>query len=713
MTRIVVAGAGIGGTATALALLRAGIEVVVLEQARELREIGAGLQISANAVKALRHWGIEDQVASVAVAAESIIYRDLDTGAGLFHTPLGAAVARRYGGAMYQVHRADLLDILVRAVGPGVVRLNAGVAGFAQDGTGVTVTLADGSSLRADALIGADGLKSIVRERLFEPEAPRFTGMLGWRAMVDRPTGERLGFGHSCYAYLGHGRSAVLYWLRGGAILNVIGFVPADEVQRESWTESGDVAAFRRSFAGVAPEIVDLVGTVDRAFITGVYERDPLPRWSDGRVTLLGDAAHALQPYLAQGACQAIEDAMVLSARLAAQGPGGIVAALQDYEAQRRPRTTKVQVVARAAQQFWHERDPQMIAARNGRFRGISRIDPLTETVWSWLYDYDPVTAAYGGPARGLGIATARDGFALRRPAAQAVFALWRDALTPADYAGGWRGLRAGYARFLAANCPPPAGTTAAAVTAGDVPCLWVDPPGGDRGGPIVVYLHGGGFILGSAAAGTDMAARLARAVGGRALAVDYRLAPIHAYPAALDDAVAAFRWALDHGRPVVLAGESAGGGLAAATALRARAEGLGDPLCVYAVSPFADLALGSASIDAREGTDPAVGRDLLTDMSGSYLQGHDPADPFASPVHGDFTGSAPLLIHAAAEEALADDARRLADRARACGAPVTLEIFEDNVHAFTLFAASPDTDAALARFGAFAAGASAGMSAG
>ena len=704
MTRIVVAGAGIGGTATALALQKAGIEVVVVEQAGAMREIGAGLQISANAVKALRYWGIEDQVADVAVAAESIVYRDLDTGAGLFHTPLGEAVARRYGGRMLQVHRADLLDILARAVGPGVIRLGRRLAGFTQDEGGVTVTLADGETIRADALVGADGLKSIVRERLVAPEAPRFTGMLGWRAMVDRPTGERLGFGRSCYAYLGLGRSAVLYWLRGGAILNVIGFVPAEEVQRESWTESGDVAAFRRSFAGVAPEIVDLIGTVERAFITGVYERDPLPQWSDGRVTLLGDAAHALQPYLAQGACQAIEDAMVLSARLAAGGAGGIVAALREYEAQRRPRTTKVQVVARAAQQFWHERDPQMIAARNGRFRGIARIDPLTETVWSWLYDYDPVKAAYGGPARGLGVGTARDGFALRRLAARAVFALWRDALKPSDYAGGWRGLRAGYARFLAETCPPPAGTVATAVTAGGVAALWVDPPGGDRGGPVVVYLHGGGFILGSAEVGIDMAARLAQAVGGRALAVDYRLAPIHAYPAALDDAVAAYRWALGQGRPVVLAGESAGGGLAVAAMLKAMAAGLPRPLCVYAVSPFADLALASPSIDAREGTDPAVGRDLLTDMSGSYLQGHDPADPFASPVHGDFTGTGPMLIQAAAEEALADDARRLAARATACGAPVTLEIVEDNVHAFTLFAASPDTAAALARFGAFVA---------
>jgi salicylate hydroxylase len=224
----------------------------------------------------------------------------------------------------------------------------------------------------------------------------------------------------------------------------------------------------------------------------------------------------------------------------------------------------------------------------------------------------------------------------------------------------------------------------------------------------VVLYLHGGGYMLGSAQTGVELAARLAGAVGGTALAVAYRLAPEHAFPAALDDAVAAYRALLADddvaaGR-VVVAGDSAGGGLAVATALRARDEGLPQPRAIYAMSPFADLSLGSPSIDAREGADPAVSRDLLTDMSGSYLQGHDPRDPLASPVHGDLSGIAPLLVHAAAGEALADDARRLADAARAAGVTCELELFDDAVHAFGLFADAPDTDAALHAFGRFVA---------
>jgi salicylate hydroxylase len=701
--RVIVVGGGIGGVACGVALAREGIEVEVVEQAAELCEIGAGLQLAANAMKALRHWGLEDEVRAVSVASESVIFRDLATGEHLFATPLGAAAGQRYGAVLQQIHRADLLNILGRALPDDTLRLNARVAGFSDDGDGVAVTLADGNELRADVLIGADGLGSFVREQLLQPERPRFSGTVGWRALISRQEAEQLGFGRSCYCYLGRGRSFVLYWLRSGELLNAIGFVPAHEVHRESWTEWGEVADFRRSFEGVAPEVARLIRCVDRAFITGVYDRDPLPHWTAGHVTLLGDAAHPLAPYLAQGACLAIEDAAVLAASLrdgdAKQAPD----ALAEYERLRVPRATKTQVVARAAERFWHEEDPVQIAARNGRFRGISRLDPLTETVWSWLFDYDPVSQSYSD-GRSSGIQTVREDFHLERPDAQCVFEAWRGALTPTDYAGGWRGVRAGYERFLTETCPALAGTQHAEVDANGVRALWVDPPGAPReGSPVVLYLHGGGYIAGSADAGVDMAARLAQAIGSRALAVDYRLAPEHAYPAALVDALAAYRWLVDRAggaQRIIVAGDSAGGALAVTTVLRARDLGLPLPAGIYAMSPLADLALGSASIDRREGTDPALNRDLLTDMSGSYLQGHDPSDPLASPVCADFTGMPPLLVHASTLEALWDDSQRLVDQAKTGAVKARLRGFDDTVHAFPLFARAPDTAEALAELG-------------
>jgi salicylate hydroxylase len=492
----------------------------------------------------------------------------------------------------------------------------------------------------------------------------------------------------------------VVYWVRGGELVNLVGFVPAQEVQRESWVTSGDVEGMRRSFTGCCPQVSEIVAAVSEAFITGVFHRAPLERWTVGRATLLGDAAHPPLPFLAQGACQALEDAVVLGECLRGASAADAPAALARYERLRRPRTTKVQAVAAAAERFWHQTDPVQIRARDGRFRGISRVDPFTETVWGWLYRHDPA-AAVGDSDEPQGLATATDERRLQRPQARRAFALWRDALTPADHAGGWHGLRAGYERFLREHFPVPPGSVSRPLEGAPVPCLSLAPPGGSQTARVALHLHGGGYMLGSAAASQELAARIAAALRGTCVMCDYRLAPEHPFPAASDDALSCYRWLLDEGHDpadIVLTGESAGGALAVVTAMRAREEGLPAPGAVHAVSPFGDLALTSASIDANEGRDPAVGRDLLTDLSGSYLQGHDPRDPRASPVYGDLTGLPPLVVHAAAEEALTDDAVRLAARARECGVKVELHLVPDTVHAFVLFGFLEEAEDVLAR---------------
>lgn len=704
--RVGVIGGGIGGAAAAVALARDGAEVQILEQAPALREIGAGIQLGPNAMKVLRHLDLEEAVRSCSVTAKTIDYRDLQSGERLFETPLGDHASERYGAGMHQIHRADLLSLLADALPSGALTLNAPVTDILDpDGGQATVVLADGQQLEFDCIIGADGIKSTVRERLFGATEPRFTGILGWRLMLTRQEAEPLGFDHACYCWLGAGRSVVIYWLRSGELLNIIGFVPATEVHRESWTESGDIDDLRASFANVTPDVEQLLALPRSAFITGVYDRDPIEQWTRGRIGLLGDAAHPLAPYLAQGACQAIEDAAVLARQLRGRPVDEIPAALAEYEQIRRPRATKVQMAARSAERFWHEADPVQRQARNGRFRGMSRLDPLGETTWAWLYDYDPVTQRYGVGDRSLGVATVRDTHQMRRPQAQQALEAWRSAITPADISRGWQGLRDGYSRFLATTCPPAEGVQVKEVSADGVRCLLVTPPGGSAGGPTVLHLHGGGYMLGSADVSVDLGARLAAAAGGDALVVDYPLAPEHPYPAALDHAVIAYRWLLaqdELSRDVVITGDSAGGALAVAVALKAIATGLAAPAAVYAMSPLADLALRSESIDRFEGTDAAVSRDLLTDMSGSYLQGQDPEDPFASPVYADFTGCPPLLVHAGAEEVLVDDSRRLIEKALAGGAHARLRIFDDEVHAFPLFSFAPDTHAALEDFGQF-----------
>lgn len=703
--RVIVVGAGIGGLTAALSLRSRGIDVQVLEQASELSEIGAGLQISSNAVRVLDDLGLTERVAGVGVAARGIRFRELADDAPLFETPLGERAAGHYGRPFYQVHRADLLRILAEALPAEHLRLGVTVRDVEQDAGGATVVLAGGERIHGDAIVGADGIHSRVREWMLGPENPRFAGTLGWRSILPYEQARELGLDHSCDCWLGPGRSVVTYWLRRGELFNVIGFVPAAEVRRESWTDSGDVEELRASFIGSCPLVVRMMEMVRSAFITGVYFHDPAPRWSTGRVTLLGDAAHATQPYLAQGACQSIEDAAVVARLLERSGPGDVAGALAEYERRRRPRTTKVQAVARAAERFWHESDPEQVRARNGRFRGLVRIDPLSDTVWGWLYHHDPIAALEHPPEEALGLATAHDAARMQRPESQRAADLWRSAFTPEDHAGGWRGLRAGYDRFLAANAPPSPDAIVEQVDAGGVSALWVGAATSAR--RTVLHVHGGGFMFGSARRSVDLAERLGRAVGGRVLAVDYRLAPEHPYPAALDDVLAAYRWLLAQGfeaSEILLCGESAGAGLALSAALAGRDRGLPRPGALYAMSPLADLEVTGASVDARKGQDPVVDRDLLTEMSAAYLQGHDPRDPLASPVHADFGGLPPLLVHASACEALVDDATRVAEAAGAAGVDVELRLFDDTVHVFPLLAFLPEARKALTDLASFAA---------
>ena len=684
--RVIVAGGGIGGIATALALAKVGAQPLVLEQAGADREIGAGLGLAANAMRALAWLGAADFIRERAVLTEANVWCELESGAQIASQPFEPA-AERYGEHYYCAHRGDLLESLARLVPPERVRLGARVVGFEERPDGVTATLERGEEVEGDLLVGADGLRSRVRAALFGEEEARFTGTVTWRALIPR---ERVPekFGPRIVVWLGPNRHSMLYPVRRD-LFNLSGFVPAEEVHREVWAPSSDTEDLRRSFVGACRDVTSLIEQADEALITPIYFRDPLDGWGTGRVVLLGDAAHPSPPSAGMGAAMALEDAVVLARCIERHGDGA--AAFAEYAALRMARTRRMLVASRNNLAFFNEPDPAQMRARNGRFIGMQRLDPVGETGTGWLYEYDAATAAQAPPPTPP---------PLLRPEARRAADLWRNALTLEDRAGLWRGERAGYDRFLRHVCPPPEDVEIEALACDGVAALRVVPSAGRADGPAVLHLHGGGFVLGSAQSSVAFAARIADAVGGWTLVPDYRLAPESPFPAALDDACAAYRWLLGHGPgEIALSGECAGGALAVSLAVRLRDEGTRPPLAIHAVSPFCDLTVSSPS--TRTGSDPWFNRDVLRLYAASYLHDADPLSPLVSPAHADLRGLPPLLIHVAADEALLDDAVSLARAAEDAGVDVTLRIVEDSVHSFVLFDFLPEVDEALAGFAA------------
>ncbi len=700
--RIIIIGGGIGGIAAAIALHKEGFEPVVLEQAPAILPLGAGVNISANAMKALTHLGVDRHVRETGVACAGADTVGLENGRLIFSMELGEAAAARYGDALYHCHRADVLDALLGGLPAGILRLGARVRATRETDDGVAVTLDDGEELRGDLLVGADGLKSAVREGLFGEQPARFTGYAAWRALIPSAAHPELPLVPRGMSYVGANRHIVYYPIQQNKFHNFVGFVPADEVTRESWTSSGDVADLRRSFAGASSAVSAIIDAIDEAFITGIYFRDPLATWSTGRTTLLGDAAHPVPPSAAQGACLALEDAVTLAICLRRFGEDRAAEALKDYEARRIPRSTQVLGVARSNLRIFNEADPVQVRARNGYFRGLAKLDPLGKTWFGALYTLDPVKAAEtplseleAGPVRGN---------LLARPDARKAFDLWRGAIGVEDFARGAAGLRDAYQRLAARAFQPVANLQSAKIEIGGVPALEIG--SSDNGdGAILLHLHGGGFTMGAAECAAGLAGRLAHAIGARAVVPEYRLAPEHPYPAALADCIACYEGVVERfgGRPIFVSGEESGGGLALSLALDVHKRNLPAPAGLYLVSPFCDLTLSGASIDENGPRDPWLRRQFLTMLAAGYIQDSEPDDTGLSPLFAALGGLPPMLIHAARNEVLRDDAVRLTEKVTAARGTAELELFDDSVHAFPLFGFLPESEAALRAWSRFA----------
>ena len=699
---IIIAGAGIGGLTTALSCIRQGMRVTLLEQAKELKEIGAGVQISSNGARVLQELGLIGLVDDVAVKPITFRVLSFETDQIISDMPLGPEAAKRYGGTFYQFHRADLLDVLKSRLPSGVLRLESKVVDFEQDNKSVTAILESGERVSGDALIGADGIHSAIRKKLVGDGPTTFSGKLVWRALISADRIKDLDFKERFYGWAGLDRMVWAYWVRPGKVFNFGGVVPSTEVRNETWSQTGDLEEMKASFAGANSRLTALIERIDEAFITGLYDRDPLPKWTVGNVTLLGDAAHSMLPYLAQGATQSIEDGYVLARILGRKGANDIPAALQLYERKRRPRTSKVQTVARSTHIFWTEGDPVQVKARNGRMKGLSQIDPLATTVWKWLYAYNPVAAAetdeIAPDKRGIRSVYPEDSDEQKR-----AWHMWHDLFTNEEEAGGIWGLRRGYDRFFG-QFKASDTTSITEVAIEKATALWIDAKGAQKE-RVVLHMHGGGYAFGSAKCSVEYCERLSEAVNGRCLALEYRLAPENPYPAAREDAVAAYKWLLEQGHKaenIYLSGESAGGGLTMSTAVALRDEKLPQPAGIILLSPFVDCSLQSPSIEKFDGKDPIIDRDILTYMSTGYFQFNAASDPGISPVYANLANLPPVLIQAGKKEVLVDDAIRLAERAKSMGSSVDLSLYDERLHIFSLYPFLPNAKKALEEIAAF-----------
>ncbi|CAM3911423.1 salicylate hydroxylase [Kerstersia gyiorum] len=352
---IVIAGAGIGGLTAAIALRRLGHEVLVLEQTRQFMRVGADINLTPNAVRALD--GLGDAALRQAIRASAArpthrISRTWDTGEETSRLEMSDQAERAYGAPQLTIHRADLLAALAQALPAENVLLGAKVQSFVQDAAGVQVQLADGRQLQAAALVGADGIHSAVRNAMFGPDQPRFTGFVAYRAVVPAARLQGVPNLGAFTKWWGpdHYTQIVTFPLNRGEDIFIFATTAQDSWQQESWTTPGHVDELRAAYAGFHADARALLQACDEVLKTALYERDPLPAWSLDCVTLMGDAAHPMLPFMAQGAGMAIEDGVVLARCLAdveSADAGAVARALQQFEQARQARTSRVQLGSR------------------------------------------------------------------------------------------------------------------------------------------------------------------------------------------------------------------------------------------------------------------------------------------------------------------------------------------------------------------------------
>jgi salicylate hydroxylase len=390
MTQAVIAGGGIAGMAAALGLAREGWQVTVCEDAPAPNEVGAGLQMSPNATKVLRWLGVLNAIEERAFHPSAAEMRDGQSGARIFRIPLGAAADGRWGAPYLHVHRADLLAVLTEAARVAGARIRGGarVTGYVLRPEAPALKLAGGDTLTGDLVIGADGIRSALRSQLNGPEEPDFTGQVAWRGTIpaERLPAELVAPDATVWA--GPGRHLVTYYLRGGSLVNFVAVEERAGWTAEGWSVPGDPEELRRGFAGWHPDVTRLLDHVDETFLWGLFGRSEQVRWADGPVVLIGDAAHPMLPFMAQGAAMALEDVAVLVREI--QNGGDLAEILLAHEERRWSRVAHVQRQSRGNGELFHKRSGITRLGQWGLISTITRVAPgLAARQFDWLYGHD------------------------------------------------------------------------------------------------------------------------------------------------------------------------------------------------------------------------------------------------------------------------------------------------------------------------------------
>jgi 2-polyprenyl-6-methoxyphenol hydroxylase-like FAD-dependent oxidoreductase len=384
--KVAIVGGGIGGLTAAIALARKDVEVEVLEQTSGAEPVGASLQLGPNALRVLDELGLTPALREIGVLPNAVDFVRWDDGTLLLHTPLGPEMERHFGAPQLDFFRPDLHEVLVAAAPGGALHFGARVVSLEQDTDSVTLTLADGARVCADVAVAADGIRSPMRAQAFGPDAAVFSGTVVYRGVARREDVEAIHPEHVNYYWLGPRRHGVSYWISAGELLAVNCAVQQADWSRESWTLETTADEPLAAFASWHEPLLERIRRCQTFLRGAVYVRQPLAHWSRERVTLLGDAAHAMEPFQAQGAAQAVEDAYVLAECLA-DAPDDPVRALARYEAIRMGRAEELQASSSAAADVFYLSDGEEQRARDAAYAVLRETQPWGTRQRLWEYD--------------------------------------------------------------------------------------------------------------------------------------------------------------------------------------------------------------------------------------------------------------------------------------------------------------------------------------
>lgn len=383
---VAIIGGGLGGLATAIALRNHGFDVQVYERATGLREVGAGINISPQATKALGAMGLDDQMARIGNRLTAQLRRSVETGDVVAEMDL-KPIAERLGAPYYVFHRADLLDLFADAVGADQINLGHRCVGLSESEDGVTATFENGRSITADLLIGADGIHSEVRRYLYGADDPKFTGQMAWRALLDGDAVPPAVLGpHGFCGWVGRGCHLMTYYMRGNKLINIVTQADTAEWMDEGWSIAGRAEDMRASFPNANPDLAVLLDAVTECSRWGLFSREPTFNWGRGRIQLIGDAAHAMLPNAGQGAAQAFEDAYILARWMDAMRDDPL-GAFENFRRVRYPRAHAVQRQSAANAKILH----------SGKWQGGASGAPTPPSGnqaalgLDWIYNFDPV----------------------------------------------------------------------------------------------------------------------------------------------------------------------------------------------------------------------------------------------------------------------------------------------------------------------------------